>query len=316
MSSPSDALILARAGAFKSNLTCFGAMFMWAFAFPIAEIMLATWDTVALVLVRQLLAVMALLAAWIWFDGWRQVRAAHWRRGIGVGGIGFGIGAILLLVGQALSDPVTPAIAAAMMPIVGAVLEVLLDQRRLRPRLLGGILLALAGGLLATGVRLEEGRFGLGSLLCLLAVILFAWATRSTTRNFESMSVLGQTTVTLAGSLFMVCVVYAVMLLARWPGTGIGLLDPAHVAMLVFTAVASMALAQFLWIRGATGLGILLASFHMNAVPFYVMLIMVVFLGASWNWWQAAGALLVGLGVLLAQSVTRERDSVRKPGAL
>jgi drug/metabolite transporter (DMT)-like permease len=75
--------------------------------------------------------------------------------------------------------------------------------------------------------------------------------------------------------------------------------------MVLFSAVGSAALAQSLWIRGAAGLGILLASFHMNAVPFYVMVVMVMFLGASWNWWQAGGAALVGIGVWVAQSGAR-----------
>jgi drug/metabolite transporter (DMT)-like permease len=71
--------------------------------------------------------------------------------------------------------------------------------------------------------------------------------------------------------------------------------------------VASLALAQFMWIRGAAGLGILLASLHMNAVPFYVMVIVVLFLGESWNWWQAAGAAVVAVGVLLAQLASRRQ---------
>ena len=63
-----------------------------------------------------------------------------------------------------MSDPVTPAIAASMMPIVGASIEVVLDKRKLYLQLLGGIVLAMVGGLLATGVRLSNGKFGLGAL--------------------------------------------------------------------------------------------------------------------------------------------------------
>jgi len=40
----------------------------------------------------------------------------------------------------------------------------------------------------------------------------------------------------------------------------------------------------------------------MNAVPFYVMLIVVMFLGDPWGWDQAIGAALVATGVLLAQA--------------
>lgn len=285
-----------------SNFFCFAAMMIWSFAFPIAEVLIETWGAVAVVLYRLLIGVTFLLLVWLWREGIDTLRSADWSRGIGVGGIGFGVGSILFLVGQEMADAVTPAIAAAMMPIVGAVLEVLLDQRRLTSRLSLGICLALAGGLLATGTRFGEGSFGWGSLLCLLSVVLFAWGTRATTRNFPSLSAVGQTSVTLLGALVVVFVIYLGMLVAGIPGTAIGSLDRLNLGLLVFSSVASLALAQFLWIRGAAGLGILLASFHMNAVPFYVMLIVVLFLGADWSWWQAGGAALVMLGVLVAQA--------------
>ncbi len=281
-------------------------MVMWSFAFPIAEVLLNSWGTIALVLARQLIGVGALFACWLWIESWTTISGANWRRGIGVGGIGFGLGSMTFLVGQYMSDAVTPAIAASMMPIIGALLEVAFDGRRVHVRLLIGITLALFGGLLATGARMDEGSFGWGGLLCLFSVILFAWGTRATTKDFRSLSFLGQTTITMMGSLVVVLTVFLIMLLIGIPGTAIGLLDSRHVVLLVFASLASLALAQFMWIRGASGLGILLASLHMNAVPFYVMVIVVLFLSAEWNWWQAAGAGLVAAGVLMAQSVARK----------
>lgn len=305
MSSNADYLSRPGRNALRSNLTCFSAMAMWAFAFPIAEVLLSSWGAVSLVLTRQLIAVAALFSCWLWVDGWTRVIGADWRRGLNVGGIGFGLGSITFLVGQDLSDAVTPAIAASMMPIVGAILEVSLDRRRMRPRLLFGIVLALFGGLMATGSRIDEGNFGWGSLLCLFSVVLFAWGTRATTSQFRSLSFVGQTTITLAGSLVVNIVVYLLLLSIGIAGTAIGSLAPYHLGLLVFSSVASLSLAQFLWIKGASGLGILLASLHMNAVPFYVMVIVVLFLDANWNWWQAAGAAVVAAGVILAQSATR-----------
>jgi drug/metabolite transporter (DMT)-like permease len=305
MADNANILVAPQFNALKSNLLCFSAMLMWAFAFPIAEVLLESWGTIALVLVRQLIGVGALFFFWLWIDGKRAVYCADWRRGIGVGGIGFGLGSMTFLVGQHLSDAVTPAIAASMMPIAGALLEVVLDGRRLRIRLSLGITLALLGGLLATGARLNEGNFGWGGLLCLFSVILFAWGTRATTSGFRSLSYLGQTTITMVGSLLTVGTVYLAMLFLDIPGTETGMFDARHVLLLVFASLASLALAQFMWIRGASGLGILLASLHMNAVPFYVMVIVVMFLGEKWNWWQASGAVLVGAGVILAQSAAR-----------
>ncbi|MEM7562838.1 MAG: DMT family transporter [Pseudomonadota bacterium] len=302
MSSNAESLKLPQTGILKSHLTCFLAMVMWACSFPIAEVMLESWETVGLVLVRQSIAALALFLFWIWVDGWHLIRGADWPRAMLVGGLGFGVGGILFLLGQAMSDPVTPAIAAAMMPIIGALLEVLFDGRRMRLKLVIGIVLAISGGLMATGARLDQGSFGWGALICLVSVFLFAWASRATTRDFTELSVVGQTAITLIGGVGSIFVIFLVMFLFGLPGAGIGLLDTEHSVMLLFTALASIALAQFLWIRGTAGLGILFASFHMNTVPFYVMVILVLFLGTQWNWFQAAGAALVGAGVMLAQS--------------
>ena len=42
-----------------------------------------------------------------------------------IGFIGWGLGGNLLIIGQKLSDPVTTAICAAMMPIFGAIVELI-----------------------------------------------------------------------------------------------------------------------------------------------------------------------------------------------
>ena len=187
-----------RRSALAAKLSCFLAMVMWSLAFLTNEILLQSWGAITVVLLRQWVAVAPLLLCWALADGWRAVTGAPWRRALGVGGVGYGFGAVLLLVGQKLSDPVTTAVAAAMMPIAGAALEVVLDQRRPGRRLSFAIVVALAGGYLATGVSLADGNFGWGAVLCVLAVVLFAWATRSTTRDFPNLTALGQTSITLA----------------------------------------------------------------------------------------------------------------------
>ena len=302
-----------RPGPVPANLACFFAMFMWAFAFPASEVLLESWGVMALILSRTGLAVAALLVLWLAVDGLAQVLAAPWVRGIAVGGIGFGIGAVLLLAGQKLSDAVTPAIAAAMMPIAGAAVEVIFDKRRLRPHLILAIVLAFTGGLFAAGVNLGDGSFGLGALMCLTAIILFAWVTRATTRDFETLSTIGQTTITLIGSLVVIAIIYGVCFLAGFGEVQIGTVDSTSMMLLIATGVASIGLAQLLWIWGAGGLGILLASLHMNVAPFYVMAIVVVFMDGQWAWGQAFGAALVCAGVLVAQLCAPPRRQRRSP---
>ena len=299
-------------GIITANLACFVAMFMWAFAFPASEVLLQTWGVMALILVRTILAVSTLTVIWLWVDGFSKLRLAPWFHGLKIGGIGFGIGAILLLVGQKLSDPVTPAIAAAMMPIAGAAVEVVLDKRMLKLHLIVAIVLAFIGGIFAGGVNLNDVTFGIGALFCVIAIVLFAWVTHATTNDLKLLSPIGQTAITLIGCLTVVLVAYIVSVIIGVKEYHIGLTGVTEITLLIVMAVASIALAQLLWIWGAGGLGILLASLHMNIAPFYVMAIVVIFMGDQWNWSQALGACLVGIAVLIAQSKQFNKFSTDK----
>jgi drug/metabolite transporter (DMT)-like permease len=292
---------LAQTSPMAANLSCFTAMMMWAIGFPVAEILLQSWSVLSLVTIRQFVAFSMLLAFWLALEGWQKVRMAPWRLGMRVGGIGFGLGATLLLVGQAMSDAVTAAVAAAMMPIAGAFLEVALDSKKLSKKLIIGAGLAILGGLLATGIRLSDGKYGSGALLCLVSVFLWAWGTRSATRDLPNLSPLGQTAVTMLGGFFVMSAICLAAIVFKFDGLEIGSLDNAGITMFLVFSLISLALSQLGWIWGAGGLGIFLASFHMNAVPFYVMVILVVFMGQSWNWMQALGAGLVAIGVITSQ---------------
>ncbi|MEM7067323.1 MAG: DMT family transporter [Pseudomonadota bacterium] len=294
-----------------ANLACFSAMAFWAVGFPAGEILLQTWGTVTLIVVRLILGITCLMAFWAIAEGFTPIRNAPWKKSIAVGAAGFGLGTVLLLYGQKLSDPVTPAIAAAMMPIAGAILEVLLDGRRLRINLILGIGLAIAGGLLATGAQLSQGSFGIGAGLCLFSVAIFAWGTRATTTELHTLSPIGQSTTTMIGALSFNIVVYFVFIAAGFKEVEFGSLGGNNVYHLLNFAIVSLAIAQFLWIWGAGKLGILLASFHMNITPFYVMVFVLIFFGGEWNWSQAAGAGLVASGVIIAQAFPRR--SVTNP---
>jgi hypothetical protein len=57
-----------------------------------------------------------------------------------------------------------------------------------------------------------------------------------------------------------------------------------------------------LWIASIGSMGIALAALHINATPFYVMIILFA-MGGQWRWSQALAAAIVGLGVLVAQGI-------------
>ena len=284
-----------------NNFCCAIAMFFWASSFPANEVLLETWGTVSLTFLKFGLGGPILLLLWISADGLGTVYKSPWKRGILIGGIGFGLGGIIFIVGQSLSDAIIPAIAAAMMPIAGAFLEVIFDKRRLSLQVFVSIALALAGGILASGENVLDGEYGFGAILCVIAVVLFAWGTRATTRDLPDLSIIGQTTITIVGALLFVATCFMILYCFDVSGIEVGLFTKKNLYLIFVVVIISFVIAQTMWIWGARGLGILLASFHMNAVPFYVMLIIVVLMDGDWNWNRALGAILVAIGVTLAQ---------------
>ena len=288
-------------GSFFANANCFAAMLLWATGFVALEYLLDDWGVLSLSSLRLVVSVVFLVLWWGWTEGWAKVFGASWRKGLIIGGFGWGVGSVLLLMGQKLSDPVTVTIIVAMMPIAGAATEIVFDNRRLSRRLIVGLILAVFGGYLATGAQLTQGNFGFGVALCLGAILLFAWVTRATTRQLETLSRTGQTAVTLCGGMLVTLVWYGISIVAGFGETHIGTIDTGDWLPLLIFLLPSSGIAQLLWIRGAGKLGILLASFHMNAVPFYVMVILVSLSLGQWHWLQAGAVALVALGVLVSQ---------------
>lgn len=291
-------------GAVAANAICLAAMVTWAMGFPAAERLLANWDPLFLSTARILLAVAVLLPAWIAIDGPQAVLGARWGRGMGVGAIGFGAGAYLLLLAQSLTDPVTVSIVAATMPAVGAVLEIVLDGRRRGAKFASGVALTVAGAAVATGIGGGEGQVVLGAGIALASVVVYTWASRASVVELPELSRLGQTTLTLAGAALFSAVV-ALGMWALFDAQPLrGPVDGAQLADLAVYAVAAMALSQLLWLTGVGRLGVGVASLHVNAAPFYVM-ILVVAAGGDWHLRQLVGACLVGAGIFIAQMPRR-----------
>ena len=285
----------------RYHFACFSAMFLWAFGFPAAEVLLESWGSVTLIFIRFFVTILILIPVWLFIEGKKVFIKAPIYKSIIIGFIGWGLGANFLLIGQKLSDPVTTAICAAMMPIFGAIVELIYDRRKMSFNILIGVSLALVGGYLATGVQFSDGKFGFGAIVCIMAVILFAWGTRASTKGLSNLTYLGQSALTMTGGMIASLVFYLISLFFGFGETQVGNADYYHIVLLLIFVLVSQTISQTIWILGAGQLGVLLASLHSNGLPFYVMLIIVFFFGGSWNWIQALGAFVVGLGVIVAQ---------------
>lgn len=265
------------------------------------EFLLDDWGAVSLNALRLAVSAIVLLLWWMLREGWGSLSDVPWSRGLSIGAIGWGLGSLMLFLGQRLSDPVTTTIVVAMMPLAGAAIEIAFDKRQLSAAVSLGILLALYGGYLATGVSIRDTEIGVGILLCLVAIFLFAWATRATTRQLDELSPTGQTAVTMMGGALFSCVLYFGFLVSGSDEAQAGEVTVDVLVPFLIYLIPSSGIAQLLWIFGAGRLGIMIASFHMNAAPFYVMLILVALSHGNLEARRALGAGIVIVGVILAQ---------------
>lgn len=288
-------------GLLAANLVCMISMVVWAAGLPANAILLPLLPPLPLSAARFAMATAALLPFWLLMEGPQVFRNAGWLKGILVGGM-IGIGGLCVILGQSLTDAVTVAVISATMPIVGIALEVMLDGRRLTVALVLGLALAVIGGVIALGGGVGGLSLGLGAAICFASVLFFTLGSRLTVTAYPDLTPLGRTTVTLTGAAVATLIIAPLHALLFGPMPNFGNLGPKEFAALVVFAVGSLALSQVLWIMSVGKLGIGLAALHINAAPFYVMLILFAF-GAPWNWQQAFGAAIVGLGVLVAQGI-------------
>jgi drug/metabolite transporter (DMT)-like permease len=290
-----------------ANLLCIASMLTWAVGLPAISHLVTLVPPLPLTAARVAIAGATLVLVWAAVEGLPSVRRAPWGRGIAVGVVVMGVGAVLVALALQLTDPVTVAIITALMPLVGIGLECLLDGRRLTGQLLAGLALSLAGGLVALDLAAATPALGLGALAALGSVLAFTWGSRATVTSFPELTPLGRTAITVAGAGIGLTAVAAAFSAApgggaiAWPAIGW-----PEVWALLLASIGSVAISQTLWIISVGRLGIGIASLHMNAVPFYVMLFAFA-LGGAWNWQQAAGAAIVVFGVLLAQGLVGPR---------
>lgn len=286
-----------------ANLICSLSMFVWAAGLPAADLLIPHVPPVPLTAARMGLAAIAVLTVWIAIEGTGVLARVAWLRGLGIGSL-IGLGSFLLIVGQARTDAVTVAIISAALPVVGLALEVVFDGRRLTLALVLGVLLSLLGGILAMsgmGLGLD---LGIGAALCLGSVIVFTLGSRFSVTGLPGLTPLGRTAVTLAGAGIATGAIAALSALAGATGPDWAALGLREGAALLTYAVLGMGVSQILWIFSVGSLGIGLAALHINAAPFYVMLILFA-MGGTWDNRQVLGALVVALGVMVAQGILR-----------
>lgn len=285
-----------------ANVICMASMLVWAAGLPAAELLIGKVPPLPLTAARMAMAAAVLLPLWLVLEGSTPLKSADWGKGILIGGLTIGLGAFMLVIGQSMTGPVTVAIISASMPLIGIAIEVILDGRKVTSALIVGLVLALLGGVMALGSGAASVNLGLGALFCFASVLTFTIGSRLTVTAFPALSPLGRTTLTLTGAAILTSVAALIHAATGATSPDWALLGWPELGALAVFSIGGLAISQVLWIMAVGHLGIGLASLHINATPFYVMLILYV-LGGAWSWPQAIAAAVVGLGVLIAQDL-------------
>ena len=276
-------------------------MLIWAAGLPAADFIIPLLPADQLSALRMGLAALALLPVWAVMEGPGALLRVNWPKGIAVGSL-IGLGAWFLVQGQARGGAVTAAVISATLPVVGIALEVALDGRKLNAGLIIGLLLSLVGGMMALDFKGGGMSLGFGALLCFGSVVSFTLGSRLTVTAFPALSPIGRTALTISGAAIAVSTVALIGIGAGAPPpdfSGWGMRET--LALLAFS-VGSLGISQLMWIMSVEKLGIGLSALHINAAPFYVMIILFL-MGGKWDWVQAGAAGLVAIGVLVAQGI-------------
>ena len=296
----------------SGNLFCALAMVFFAAGFPAAEFLLENSGVIALISLRNAVGFAMLLVFLRLLQRETEIFSLPWRAGFQYGFVGFGFGSVMLLVAQSMSDATTAALAVAVMPITAIALEVVLDERPLTLRFLFSVLLVLIGGVLASGVMMETLSVGVGFTVGLIGSGFYAWGSRQTVKKLPNLTPLSRTTVT-TGGMVAFCLIFWIAVQIFWQSSAtLSITTSQDILLLLIYSVLGLSISQVLWIKSVGDIGVGIASFHLNATPFYVMVIIFLF-GGGWNWMQTVGVLIVLSGAILAQLPDRTSKNSPNP---
>jgi len=276
------------------------SMLLWATSFPISDVLLKSWDPLSLATIR--LTGGALVLGLLAFISGRKYNWQSWpfRDALFVGALGIGVGTFAMNLGLKYSNPVNVTVIATTIPLFSVVMGALKGEEKVTTRISVAIGLAITGGLLVSwsSTRTEIGFEG-GEFLVLGAVILWAWFSRVSVTRLLPIPAYPRTLLTMAaGALFLL----PVTLLIKYSGVFelSASLSPPDLARVFALCVFGVGLSMVCWMISAEKIGVTVAALHINALPFYVLLLDLMF-GGTLLISQVFGAALVALGAALSQ---------------
>jgi len=232
----------------------------------------------------------------------RMPRKGLWRLAL-LGVLGNAVYQLLFIEGIARTSAANASLIMASSPMLVALLATALGRERLRRRGWLGVVLAVAGLTLVLSVQELDGftRVGLsGDLLVLAAAITWALYTVLASNVMARTSSLSATLVTfLSGT--PVLLLMAVPSLASQDWRRIGAMGWLGVA---FSGIVAIGLGYLAWNTGLGAVGSTRTVVYSNLTPVVAAALAWVTLGERWTFPQAAGAVVVLVGIALTRRGT------------
>ena len=198
------------------------------------------------------------------------------------------------------------AVIFALMLVPNAVLGRIFLKQKLGPQLLVGSVIAIAGVALLLIHELRADPAGAGAVALGIALTLGGVMSASTSNIMQGTSV---------ARAYPMAAMLAVAMLAgaamdgafAWITTGPPTIDPrpAYIAGVLYLGLAASALAFPLYFGVIRAIGPAKAAYSGVIVPVIAMLLSTVFEGYRWSALPAAGAVLAGIGLIVALRAKR-----------
>jgi drug/metabolite transporter (DMT)-like permease len=287
-----------------ANLGLLVTAFAWGSQIPLMTVLFQHWDPYFLAAVRYVLAVPVLLLILAIVEPLRGIGRALAGRRLWMLGVLLGAFVPLYSLGIAHSNPNTAAILSAAGPVVAAVVAWAGFRIPLERAMPPAIVLAAAGGALATYDRSRaDDLFDLrgGELLIILASAIWACYSLAAQRWLAGWSQLRISALTLLPGAVVACGVYLVSAAVEvTPLPPPAPRDAVDVGLLAWLVLVSVVAGTLGWNYGVRHLGVVVASLYLNLIPLFAIAIATI-LGTPPTAMQVLGGALVLSGVMQSQ---------------
>ncbi len=226
-------------------------------------------------------------------------------RVLALGGFGMAGWATLYAIGIYLTDAITAAAVLATGPVVAALVGRVMTGEKLQARVMLGIALAVAGGIVVALGRDGAGGFGGmrgGEIILVIALGCWTWYS---TKAQVWLAPLGLSQVrltlwTISGGCFWLVLIYLAAWAMGWAAPPAAPVGPKEWAMLLWIGFGGTGLAIWFWNYGASRLGTTIATVNINLVP-VIAVLTAMLLGHMPTLLQVVGGALVLAGVAWVQ---------------